>query len=122
RHELHPPAVLVAGGVLARKFHPKRLRRRAFGRRDVGLELDRIRARARDLVDERVGVAEAAVVRQTDFPDDETATVLEGVRHRLRKTHVTHVSSDRRGSIRRSAVFTRTMRSRRRFSPPPPPL
>ena len=75
--ELDPLPVLVARRILPAELHAERFRGRALGRGDVRLELHGVGAAARDLVDERVREAEAAVVRQADLADDQAAILLQ---------------------------------------------
>src|SRR6185436_10743580 len=75
--ELHPLPVVVPGLVLAAELHAERLGGRALGRRDVRLELHRVRTGVGDGVHKRVREAEAAVVRERHLADDETATRAE---------------------------------------------
>jgi len=81
--ELHARPVVVARGVLFAELHAEGLRRRAFGRGDVRLELDCIRTGIRDRVDERMRKTQAAVVRQRDFADDQASTMPHAVNRRI---------------------------------------
>ena len=63
--------------ILDEVVHPEGLGGGALGGGDVRLELHRIRAAARRLVDERMRQAQAAVVRQPHLGDDQAASVLK---------------------------------------------
>ena len=65
--------VLVARRILTAELDAERLRRRALRLGDVRLKLDGVGAVARDLVDERMGKAEAAVVGEPDLGHDQAA-------------------------------------------------
>src|SRR5262245_40291968 len=72
--ELHALPIVVPRLVLAAEFHAERLRGSALGFGDVRLEFHSVRANIGDRIHKRMCQPEAAVVRQRDFADDETAS------------------------------------------------
>ena len=71
RREFHPPPIVEARFVLLREAHSERLVQGRLGRRDMGLELDRVGAGVRRRIDEGMREPKRAVMRLRDLGDNE---------------------------------------------------
>src|SRR5690606_17226654 len=77
--ELHPLPVVIARFILRAEALTPRLRRRAFCRSDMRLELHGVGTGARDRIDEGMCDAEAAVMRLRDLADDRAGSADLGI-------------------------------------------